>query len=401
MDAAAQPLTPTFAVDAYRQCPPSTFDVTLEQKEAVARIQLKNIAKRWGATTVVEPMSLDIADGEFLVLLGPSGCGKTTTMRMVAGLEDPSEGEVWIGERCVNQLEPKDRDVAMVFQSYGLYPHMTVAENIGFPLKIRGLPAAQIEPAVHKAAQQVELMDFLQRRPKELSGGQRQRVALARAIVRQPAVFLMDEPLSNLDAKLRVSMRAHIKHLHHTLNVTTIYVTHDQIEAMTLADRVVVMSRARIQQIGTPQDIYERPANLFVAGFIGSPPMNLLPGSLQGGVFSAPGVRIAGFATGSTSAAAGAAAPAANVVLGVRPEDLGVVTADDTAAAMAAEVFAFELTGDATLVTLKLGDLLVTAKAGKFYRSAMGQRVGLRVDAARCHLFDAGTQARIASGPGA
>ena len=353
----------------------------------MARIQLKNIAKRWGASTAVEPMSLDIADGEFLVLLGPSGCGKTTTMRMVAGLEDPSEGEVWIGERCVNQLEPKDRDVAMVFQSYGLYPNMTVAENIGFPLKIRGLPAAQIMPAVHKAAQQVELMDYLDRRPKELSGGQRQRVALARAIVRQPAVFLMDEPLSNLDAKLRVTMRAHIKHLHHSLGVTTIYVTHDQIEAMTLADRVVVMSRARIQQIGTPQDIYERPANLFVAGFIGSPPMNLVPGRLQGGVFSAPGVRITGFA----------AADVASVVLGVRPEDLGLVAADDATAAMTAEVFAFELTGDATLVTVKQGDLMVTAKAAKDYRSTMGARVGFSADAARCHLFDAGTQARIAT----
>ena len=352
----------------------------------MARIQLKNIAKRWGASTAVEPMSLDIADGEFLVLLGPSGCGKTTTMRMVAGLEDPSEGEVWIGDRCVNALEPKDRDVAMVFQSYGLYPNMTVAENIGFPLKIRGLPAAQIEPAVHKAAQQVELMDFLQRRPKALSGGQRQRVALARAIVRQPAVFLMDEPLSNLDAKLRVTMRAHIKHLHHSLGVTTIYVTHDQIEAMTLADRVVVMSRARIQQIGTPQDIYERPANLFVAGFIGSPPMNLVPGSLHGGVFSAPGVRIHGFTAGD----------AAHVVLGVRPEDLGVVAADDTAATVAAEVFAFELTGDATLVTVKHGDMLITAKAGKDYRSVMGVRVGLHAPAERCHLFDAATQARFA-----
>ncbi len=357
----------------------------------MARIQLKNIAKRWGASTAVEPMSLDIADGEFLVLLGPSGCGKTTTMRMVAGLEDPSEGEVWIADRCVNKLEPKDRDVAMVFQSYGLYPNMTVAENIGFPLKIRGLPAAQITPAVHKAAQQVELMDYLDRRPKELSGGQRQRVALARAIVRQPAVFLMDEPLSNLDAKLRVTMRAHIKHLHHSLGVTTIYVTHDQIEAMTLADRVVVMSRARIQQIGTPQDIYERPANLFVAGFIGSPPMNLVPGSLQGGVFSAPGVRVAGFA----------AADAASVVLGVRPEDLGLVAADDPAAALAAEVFAFELTGDATLVTVKQGELMVTAKAGKDYRSAMGARVGFSADAARCHLFDAGRQARIATGSAA
>jgi multiple sugar transport system ATP-binding protein len=202
----------------------------------MASVQLKNIVKRWGATVGVKQMSLDIADGEFLVLLGPSGCGKTTTMRMVAGLEDPSEGEVWIGERCVNALEPKDRDVAMVFQSYGLYPNLTVFENIAFPLRMRmkspsqGKSLAQIEQAVHLAATRVELTDYLQRRPKELSGGQRQRVALARAIVREPAVFLMDEPLSNLDAKLRVSMRAHLKHLHHELRTTTIYVTHDQIE---------------------------------------------------------------------------------------------------------------------------------------------------------------------------
>ncbi len=353
----------------------------------MARVQLKHIAKRWGAAVAVEPMSLDIADGEFLVLLGPSGCGKTTTMRMVAGLEEPSAGEIWIGPRCVNALEPKDRDVAMVFQSYGLYPNMTVAQNIAFPLRIRGLPAAEIGPAVDKAARQVELTDYMHRRPKELSGGQRQRVALARAIVRQPAVFLMDEPLSNLDAKLRVSMRAHIKHLHHTLGVTTIYVTHDQIEAMTLADRVVVMSRARIQQIGTPLDIYERPANLFVAGFIGAPPMNLLPGQLHGGVFSAPGVRIAGF---------GQASPGA-VVLGVRPEDLRVVAADGTAEAapITGEVFSFELSGDATSVTLQAGTERLTAKAAKDYRARIGQRLGFAVAAAGCHLFDAQTGMRI------
>ena len=333
----------------------------------MARIQLKNIAKHWGATTAVEPMSLDIADGEFLVLLGPSGCGKTTTMRMVAGLEDPSEGEVWIGDRCVNALEPKDRDVAMVFQSYGLYPNMTVAENIGFPLKIRGLPVAEIGPKVLKAAQQVELTDYMNRRPKELSGGQRQRVALARAIVRQPSVFLMDEPLSNLDAKLRVTMRAHIKHLHHTLGVTTIYVTHDQIEAMTLADRVVVMSRARVQQIGTPQDIYDRPANLFVAGFIGSPPMNLLNG--QGG--------------------------APDVVLGVRPEDLRVMPADTPGALFCGEVFTVELTGDSTYLTLKSGDQLVSAKQGKQFRADVGQRLAFATEPARCHRFDAKTGLRL------
>ena len=355
----------------------------------MARVQLKNIFKRWGSSVAVQRMSLDIADGEFLVLLGPSGCGKTTTMRMVAGLEEPSEGEVWIGERCVNSLEPKDRDVAMVFQSYGLYPNMTVAENISFPLRMRGLNAAEIAPAGQLAAERVELTDYLQRKPKELSGGQRQRVALARAIVRKPAVFLMDEPLSNLDAKLRVSMRAHLKNLHHSLGVTTIYVTHDQIEAMTLADRVVVMSRAEIQQIGTPEAIYNDPANLFVAGFIGSPPMNLVAGDVENGVFIAPGVRLPGFS----------ALNQRGVVLGARAEDLSVVASEP--APINGEVFAFELTGDATLVTLQVGSsaIRITAKAGKNYRAATGQKLGLQADAARCFLFDATTQARIRTLP--
>ena len=353
----------------------------------MARVQLKNIAKQWGTAVAVKQMSLDIADGEFLVLLGPSGCGKTTTMRMVAGLEDPSEGEIWIGDRCVNALEPKDRDVAMVFQSYGLYPNMTVAENISFPLRIRGLTAAQIAPAVKLAAERVELMDYLQRRPKELSGGQRQRVALARAIVREPSVFLMDEPLSNLDAKLRVSMRAHLKHLHHTLGVTTIYVTHDQIEAMTLADRVVVMSRAEVQQIGTPKAIYNDPANLFVAGFIGSPPMNLVPGEVCNGIFNAMGMVLPGFGSLSRS----------NVVLGMRAEDLCVSA--DGGAQISGEVFSFELTGDSTLVTLQLGAHRITARADKDHHTAIGQQQGLRADASRCFLFDAATQARIRWSP--
>ena len=367
----------------------------------MTRVRLKSVAKRWGAAVAVEPMSLDIADGEFVVLLGPSGCGKTTTMRMVAGLEDPSEGEIWIGERCVNALEPKDRDVAMVFQSYGLYPNMTVAENIAFPLRIRGLPGAEIDAAMRKAAGLVELTDFLHRRPKELSGGQRQRVALARAIVRQPAVFLMDEPLSNLDAKLRVSMRAHLKHLHHTLGVTTIYVTHDQIEAMTLADRVVVMSKASIQQIGPPEAIYGAPSNLFVAGFVGSPPMNLLHGEVAGGVFTAPGARIEGF--GAMHAGA--------VVLGVRPEDLRIVSGGDgpdaaradapgdARAVLTGEVFAFELTGDSTLATLTLGAQRVIAKATKDRRATIGERLILATDAALCHLFDARTGQRLEARP--
>ena len=349
----------------------------------MARVLLKNISKSWGNAVGVKHMSLDIADGEFLVLLGPSGCGKTTTMRMVAGLEDPSTGEVWIGDRCVNGLEPKDRDVAMVFQSYGLYPNMTVAENISFPLRIRGMPGAQIRPAVLKAAAQVELTDYLDRRPKELSGGQRQRVALARAIVRQPKVFLMDEPLSNLDAKLRVTMRSHIKHLHHTLGVTTIYVTHDQIEAMTLADRVVVMSRAEIQQIGTPEVIYNQPANLFVAGFIGSPSMNLIAGALRDGVFEAPGVSVPGFGTQSLP----------DVVLGVRAEDMAVTA--PAQAQIRAEVFSFELTGDSTLVMVRIGEQVVTARAGKDYRARIGDLAGFAVSAQKCHIFDGQTQNRL------
>jgi multiple sugar transport system ATP-binding protein len=349
----------------------------------MARVQLIQVAKRWGSAVGVKPLSLDIADGEFLVLLGPSGCGKTTTMRMVAGLEEASEGEIRIGDKRVNEMEPKDRDVAMVFQSYGLYPNMTVAQNISFPLQIRGQSATAIEAAVKLAAQRVELTDYLQRKPKELSGGQRQRVALARAIVRNPAVFLMDEPLSNLDAKLRVSMRAHLKHLHHELGVTTIYVTHDQIEAMTLADRVVVMSKAEIQQIGTPEAIYNDPANLFVAGFIGSPPMNLITGQIAGGQFAAPGASVAGFAPVHNAA----------VVLGVRAEDLRV--ADPSQAQFTGSVFSFELTGDATLVTLQVGAQRITAKAAKSFRVRMGETLGLACEASRCYVFDAASQLRL------
>ena len=264
-----------------------------------------------------ENFNLDIADQEFLVLLGPSGCGKTTTMRMIAGLEDVSGGEIWIGDRLVNKLEPKDRDISMVFQSYGLYPNMTVYENIRFPLKVRKVPQDQHHEKVMAASKMVELDDFLQRKPAALSGGQRQRVALARAIVREPNVFLMDEPLVNLDAKLRVSTRAQIKNLHHTLKRTTIYVTHDQIEAMTLADRVVVMSRGVVQQVGTPMEIYDRPANTFVAGFIGSPAMNLVPGDIQDGVFSGENIRVEGL----SKAARGP------VTLGFRAEDASLASA--------------------------------------------------------------------------
>ncbi|WP_322060074.1 sn-glycerol-3-phosphate ABC transporter ATP-binding protein UgpC [Paraburkholderia sp. J63] len=353
----------------------------------MAAIELKEIVKKWGDTVGVKRMSLSIADGEFLVFLGPSGCGKTTTMRMVAGLESPTDGEIWIGDRCVNQLEPKDRDVAMVFQSYGLYPNMTVYENVSFPLRIRGTPSAQIHPAVMQACAKVELNELLKRRPRELSGGQRQRVALARAIVRKPKVFLMDEPLSNLDAKLRVSMRAHIKHLHHELGVTTIYVTHDQVEAMTLADRVVVMSKAEIQQIGTPEQIYNDPDNVFVASFIGSPAMNLMNGELRDGVFESRSsgceIAIPGFG----------ALTCKNVVLGVRAEDLSVV--EHGSGDIRGDVFSFELLGDATTVTVKLGHQFITARADKSFRTDIEKPVGFAAQAKRCFLFDGETTQRI------
>ena len=348
----------------------------------MAEIRLKNVAKRWGSVTGVAGFTLDVADAEFLVLLGPSGCGKTTTMRMIAGLETVTSGEVWIGGRLVNDLEPKDRDIAMVFQSYGLYPTMTVYENIRFPLKVRKVPAETHRERVMRAANMVELGDLLDRRPAHLSGGQRQRVALARAIVRQPTVFLMDEPLSNLDAKLRVSTRAQLKNLHHELRTTTIYVTHDQIEAMTLADRVVVMNSGVIQQVGTPMEIYDRPANVFVAGFIGSPAMNLMEGELSGGVFTGANARIEGIANRHSGP----------VTLGFRAEDARL--ADETAS-ITAPVYVLELLGEASSVTVQAGGSLVAIKAPKGFRADIGSAFRAHIPAEACHLFNRTTGARI------
>ena len=347
-------------------------------------VALKGVTKRWGAFTGVREINLAIADKEFIVFLGPSGCGKTTTMRMIAGLEDPTSGQILIGGRVVNDLEPKDRDVAMVFQNYGLYPNLTVYENIRFPLKVRKIDAATHDQRVRKAAAMVELGDLLHRRPRELSGGQRQRVALARAIVREPAVFLMDEPLSNLDAKLRVSTRAQIKNLQHELAVTTVYVTHDQIEAMTLADRVVVMNKGIFQQVGSPTDIYDNPANTFVAGFIGSPAMNLVEGDISGGVFRAPNICIAGLNANVSG----------KVTLGFRAED---VTLAQEAGEISAPVYSMELLGDATLITLRSGPALVSAKLPRDYRAGIGDPVRFHVAARICHLFDHSNGMRIAS----
>jgi multiple sugar transport system ATP-binding protein len=344
----------------------------------MAQIRLVNVSKRWGSYVGVDNFTLDIADAEFLVLLGPSGCGKTTTMRMIAGLEDVTEGEIWIGDRIVNALEPKDRDISMVFQSYGLYPNLSVYENIRFPLRVRRIPQAEHHDRVMKAAAMVELGPFLDRRPAALSGGQRQRVALARAIVREPNAFLMDEPLSNLDAKLRVSTRAQIKHLHHTLRRTTIYVTHDQIEAMTLADRVVVMNHGLVQQLGTPTEIYDRPANTFVASFIGSPAMNLITGEITDGTFRAEGITVP--ATGQGP-----------VTLGFRAEDVHV---SPEPAQLTAPVYSMELLGDATLVSVRIGEALVSIRAPKDFRIDIGAPLHVAIPTDKTHLFDAKTGAR-------
>ena len=347
----------------------------------MAEIQLRNLSKRWGSFVGVHEFDLTIADKEFLVLLGPSGCGKTTTMRMIAGLEDATEGDILVDGKRVNDLEPKDRDVAMVFQSYALYPNMNVYENIRFPLKVRGVDPKTHDEKVKRASAMVELDDFLHRKPAELSGGQRQRVALARAVVREPNVFLMDEPLSNLDAKLRVSTRAQIKNLSHELAVTTIYVTHDQIEAMTLADRVVIMKEGVVQQVGTPVEIYDQPANAFVASFIGNPAMNLMNGEITGGTFKATNVEISGL-----DAAEG------SVMLGFRAEDANVV---ESGGQINAPIYTMELLGEATMVSVRIGGALISVKADKNYRAEIGDMVSIKVPQEHCHLFDAQTGERV------
>ena len=349
----------------------------------MAGVEFRKVTKRWGDFIAVDKLDLTVADKEFLVLLGPSGCGKTTSMRMIAGLEEPTEGEILIGGELVNEMPPRDRDVAMVFQNYGLYPHMTVRENIGYPLKVRGVKAAEAARMIDNAAAKVELGPYLDRKPGQLSGGQRQRVALARSLVRTPRVFLMDEPLSNLDAKLRVTMRAELKHLHHEMAITTVYVTHDQMEAMTLATRVAVMNKGVIQQLDVPETVYNDPANLFVAGFIGSPSMNLVQGELADGVFSGEGLRAPCIIAGSRKA----------VVLGVRPEDVQVVGLG--AGLFDARVYAFELTGESVLVTVTVGSRQFAARADRHFRCEIGDSVGIRFDAARCYLFDQVTEERI------
>ncbi len=356
----------------------------------MAEITLRGVTKSWGNVIGVDKVDLTVRDKEFMVFLGPSGCGKTTTMRMVAGLEEPTGGDILIDGESMVGVDPRDRDVAMVFQSYALYPNMSIYENIRFPLRMRGVPQADQDALVRKAADMVELGDLLERKPKALSGGQRQRAALARAIVREPRVFLMDEPLSNLDAKLRLTMRVQLKHIQRQLQTTTIYVTHDQVEATTLADRIVVMNGGRIQQIGTPDEIYNSPNNVFVAGFIGTPPMNLIAGRVENGAFVAPSITL------PLSAATLAKNLPEKLILGVRPEDADIAAADP--GQIKSTVFAVEPMGDHTLVTTQIGTEFFTAKVDRDYRQALESPLSLRVRPDRVHLFAAGSGDRLQRG---
>jgi len=360
----------------------------------MATVELRAVTKRWGDVVAVDDQSLTVHDREFLALLGPSGCGKTTALRMIAGLEEPSAGDILIGGRVVTDALPKDRDVAMVFQNYGLYPHMTVAGNIAYPLRLRRVPKDDIDARVKQAADKTRIGELLHRRPRALSGGQRQRVALARAIVRSPQAFLMDEPLSNLDAQLRASMRAELQHLSSELQITTVYVTHDQVEAMTLADRVAVMRAGKIRQLDTPEVIHDAPADLFVAGFIGSPPMNLIPGALAHGCFVATDINI------ELPQVAGESRD--GVVFGARPEDLEVVGDGDGDGdgdgRFRAQVYAFEKIGDSALATVEVAANRITVRTDRGARLNIGDSVALRADLTRVRLFDEATGLRLRAG---
>ncbi|MDM0073656.1 sn-glycerol-3-phosphate ABC transporter ATP-binding protein UgpC [Variovorax sp. J2P1-59] len=354
----------------------------------MASIHVRKLFKQFGSTSVIRGIDIDIRDGEFVALVGPSGCGKSTLLRMIAGLESIDDGEIELGGRRINDMAPRDRDVAMVFQNYALYPHMTVAQNLGFGLKIQGLQADDIERRVQQTADTLGLGALLQRRPRQLSGGQRQRVAMGRAIVRQPQAFLFDEPLSNLDAKLRVQMRTEIKALHQRLGTTTVYVTHDQAEAMTMADRIVVLKDGLVEQIGAPLELYDRPRNAFVAGFIGSPAMNFIPGRLQldgaPHVLTDDGLRL----------------PLANisrglhgdrVLYGTRPEHFTI----DPSRGTSADVIVVEPTGSETQVALRLGTQPVMAAFRDRIAARPGDRLALWPLAGEAHLFDAAGGQRL------
>jgi multiple sugar transport system ATP-binding protein len=336
----------------------------------MASVTFEHVTKRYDGTVAVDDLNLEVVDGEFLVLVGPSGCGKTTALRMIAGLEEITDGRLLIGERVVNNLAPVQRDVAMVFQSYALYPHMTVYDNLAFGLRNNKVPKPEIKNRVQRAAQILDLEQLMKRKPKQLSGGQRQRVALGRAIVREPAVFLMDEPLSNLDAKLRVATRAEILKLHDRVGATTVYVTHDQVEAMTMGDRIVVMDHGVLQQVGTPEDLYTKPVNLFVAGFIGSPAMNLVPAPVIG--------------AGDTGK-----------IAGFRPEHVDLVDGHVDAIQFDGRVVVVEYLGDEQIVHIVVGETDVVAKLPVEARLERGAVQTFTLERDKLHLFDALTQRAV------
>ncbi len=348
----------------------------------MATVDIRDVRKAFGSTKILHGVSVAIEDGQFVVLVGPSGCGKSTLLRMLAGLENITGGEIAIGGRVVNNVPPKDRDIAMVFQNYALYPHMTVFQNMAFSMKLAGAPKEVMEREVQKAAKILGLEQLLHRFPRQLSGGQRQRVAMGRAIVRNPQVFLFDEPLSNLDAKLRVQMRSEIKELHQRLKVTTVYVTHDQIEAMTMADLIVVMNHGRIEQAGAPLELYDRPANTFVAGFIGSPAMNMMEGRIEGGAFRGPG--------GVAWPLPPGAPASGEVIYGIRPEHLRL---DPTG--LPASVHVIEPTGSETQVVMHLGDASVIGAFRERITARPGETLPVSPDTSLVHLFDKATGQRI------
>jgi multiple sugar transport system ATP-binding protein len=356
----------------------------------VAEVQLSGVGKRFDGVRVLESLDLTVRDGEFVVLLGPSGCGKTTALRIIAGLERPTSGRVLIGGKDVTSLSPRERDVAMVFQSYALYPHMSIEDNIGYPLKIRRVPARDRAAAVAAVAESLEVAHLLSRKPRQLSGGQRQRIALARAIIRDPAAFLMDEPLSNLDAKLRISMRGEIRRLQQRLGATTIYVTHDQAEALTMADRVCLISDGVVQQYAPPQEIFDRPANRFVASFVGNPPMNILGIALDS---ERRAMTVAGAAV-PLGDRYESCADAAVEQVGVRARDLSI-TRPGEPGAVPATVYVVEPMGDEVYVEVLIGDSRVTVRADRGWTAPLGAEVGVCVDPARACFFEPGGRTAV------
>ena len=365
----------------------------------MATVTFENVSKRFGDVVAVDDLNLDIRDAEFMVLVGPSGCGKTTSLRMIAGLEEITSGTLRIGERIINDVPPKDRDIAMVFQSYALYPHMSIRDNLAFGLKLRHVPKVQIDARVKEAAAILDLTRYLDRKPRELSGGQRQRVALGRAIVREPAVFLMDEPLSNLDAKLRVETRANILRLHQRLNTTFVYVTHDQIEAMTMGTRIAVMNEGRLQQVGTPQELYDRPINRFVAGFIGSPAMNFATVEVQGTGDDAQlvGANITIPKPPQFREAMGAAGR--QLIVGFRPEHLEIAPVTGAAAVVNAKAEVVEYLGNEELIHASGAGRDIVAVVDSSYRVRPGDMLEFKVPLDRLQLFDPDTNFALPFGP--